>query len=262
MFTSIKALRASNAQQHRVTTVETNIKKLLGAKYTPEALFPVYLVGQSNAIDDVGWVLHSRSAAFPQLKHLSLSKENAGAQVVSQMFDKKTKADAIRTLDALYLKDLSAAHQKEFKQIDGPEFAWLFAVMPPVEATAQAGAATPEAVVEAVAPTPGAAEVAEVAPAGIARPRNGSDAIATTQQPGSGKVFPPEVHHTPDNRFDTTISQAQNMRVAKLAAWGTSKEKRQKFLETLDFKALLFAAARADVLKPGVTDDFIKENIG
>lgn len=237
MFTSIKSLRASSASPQRVNTVETMLKRLLGAAYSIETIFPVFLIGESNSTDDVNWVIQSR-ATSPKIGHLTLAAGHGGGSIISREYGKSTKAIAIKTLMDLYVKDLTEAHFKAPKPLEGPELSWLATVIP----TTAPAPVTAEAAVDTVAPTSTATEeigkVAEVA------------ATPATEALG-----------IPDKRVDQTISQAQNTRVTTLAAWATSKEKRQKFLETLNFEQLLFAAARNSMLAPGITDAFIKENV-
>lgn len=236
MFTSIKSLRASSAAPSRVNTVEAMLKRLLGAAYSVETVFPVYLIGESNSMDDVNWVIGSRVTS-PKIGHLTLASGHGGGSIINREYAKSTKAIAIKTLHDLYVKDLVDAHFKAPKPLEGPELAWLATVIP---AQAPAAPVTAEAAVNGVAPT-------------------ATTATATDEAVKVGEVT--EAPGIPDKRVDQTISQAQNTRVTTLAAWATSKEKRQKFLETLNFEQLLFAAARNNLLVPGVTDTFIKENV-
>lgn len=60
MFTSITALRKSHAQQARVTTVASNLKKL-NAAWQDDWYFPIVAIGLSNSVDDVSWVKSTQS---------------------------------------------------------------------------------------------------------------------------------------------------------------------------------------------------------
>lgn len=55
MFTTIAALRKSSAMQSRVTTVENYLKKRAKA-YTPDMIFPIAIIAESNSGADFQWV--------------------------------------------------------------------------------------------------------------------------------------------------------------------------------------------------------------
>lgn len=55
MFTSIAKLRASSAQQNRVSSVANNLKKL-NPSWQDGWFFPIVAIGLSNSADDISWV--------------------------------------------------------------------------------------------------------------------------------------------------------------------------------------------------------------
>ena len=56
MFTTITKLRASHAQQDRVTKVENALKKKFGGVWYSDAAFPMVFIVISNGMDDYRWV--------------------------------------------------------------------------------------------------------------------------------------------------------------------------------------------------------------
>lgn len=64
MFTTIKNLRNSPAQQSRVSTVE-NYLHSRNPGWTADMLFPIFVIAHSNVIEDVDWVLYLKSTHAP-----------------------------------------------------------------------------------------------------------------------------------------------------------------------------------------------------
>lgn len=75
LFTTIKNLRASGAQQQRVTTVENWLKRQK-KDWKAEDKFPVFAIANSNSVDDVEWVFGVRSVlvAWPEMEKAILAE--------------------------------------------------------------------------------------------------------------------------------------------------------------------------------------------
>lgn len=106
MFTSIAKLRASHADQSRVTAVENALKKRCGSTWLASAPFPIAFILISNSQADFNWVVGTSSVflkptGFTAAKQVALVKSIADAGL--KPWDStvsKTEAEKLCTLIA------------------------------------------------------------------------------------------------------------------------------------------------------------------
>lgn len=74
MFTTIAKLRNSHAMTARVSSVENWLKKQ-NPNWTPDTKFPIFAIANSNAVDDVDWVIGTTSThvAWPEMEKAILA---------------------------------------------------------------------------------------------------------------------------------------------------------------------------------------------
>lgn len=168
MFTSIEKLRASHAMQDRVSSVERWLKRQ-NPNYLNAEKFPIFVIGNSNAVADVDWVISVNSthigwpemhkAVLAEFGHKTIIEHN---EYVEQLFNKSTKANALAELNQKYVNAYSKA---------GVAIPNYFGGLQPVGAAAQAIAPapaateTPQVVQEEVKAATPVAAPAPVAPA-------------------------------------------------------------------------------------------------
>lgn len=86
MFTTIANLRASHAMTARVSSVENWLKKQ-NPNWTSDTKFPIFVIANSNSVDDVDWVIGTTSTheAWPQMEQAVLAL--FGHKDVAEHFD-------------------------------------------------------------------------------------------------------------------------------------------------------------------------------
>ncbi len=256
MFTSIAKLRASSAIPARVSSVETMLRRVYKA-YTPEMIFPVFLIAASNSLDDVEWV-RSSSQTHINVTHLSPAINKLGLSEMS-VLRSAAKATGVDNLTKQYVNAALSAFAGKTWDVNAPAHAWFkqHAVTvdgAPASASSLAVPATPTPVA-----TPAkAAPKAKAAPAKTVAAKTAAPVAKASAAPIAVAVAAP----TPAIKF-TPVTATMQQRLDKLVAVGTSKDKRSQIIEATgqSFETILVILASAGALPAGKLDQLLASGL-
>lgn len=278
MFTTVKALRASSAQQNRVTLVDSFMKRNYPG-FNETTLIPLFMIYISNTEADMEWVA-STNSVIVNLPDVSIALAKIKVKLRGIMEGNGTKETKRRALTEEYVRAWRASGRKdEFATASGAEYAWFIKELPTVGVSATdiphdvAGA---EAIATAPAVSgPVTGRVSSTVATMSAPPKTGKvyDALpsekkekvapvkkaAPVNAAPVAKAIAPTAPIVNDNK-GKPLAKVVLTRIADLNACATSKEKRAKILEGLGvpFSEILTALAQQGKLMPAQANEFIR----
>ena len=143
MFTTIEKLRASHAQQNRVSTVD-NWHKRNGGNWLPTDKLAIFAIANSNSVDDVDWVCGTSSThvAWPAME-----------AAVLKAFGHKTKGEHMNAIQSMLragkakaLPEITAKYHEAYSSLGAvTERCPVVGYVKPAEAAPAAETAAPVA---------------------------------------------------------------------------------------------------------------------